>query len=89
MVTCALCKRPITEGQRAVGFTHYWCEVQLTDSWRADLDKVTAQRDEALSALKAFVDYFNGDEYEPGLRPLMDSARAAIAKTEVSRRLGC
>jgi hypothetical protein len=45
---CALCKQPIQGDQRTVGVTHYACEVQLTDSWRADLDAVTKQRDDLL-----------------------------------------
>jgi hypothetical protein len=51
-VTCALCKQPIRGDQLTVGVTHYACEVQLTDSWRTDLDKVTAQRDQLLRLAK-------------------------------------
>ena len=45
---CALCKQSISDGQRTVGVTHYACEVQLTDSWRGDLDAITKQRDALL-----------------------------------------
>lgn len=36
-----------------------------------------------LAALKGFVAEYGGDRYERGLWPLMDEARAAIAKAEV------
>jgi hypothetical protein len=35
-----------------------------------------------LAALKAFIDAYDGDEYASGVWPLMDQARAAIAKAE-------
>ena len=86
-MNCALCKQPIYEDQRTVGYTHYACEAQLTASWRADLDSVTAQRDELLAALKRAAEvldaegivYGNSDD-EP--LDVLSAARAIIAKTE-------
>lgn len=52
---CGLCKQPIFENQRTVGVTHYACEVQLTDSWRSDVERLTAQRDQLRAALAALV----------------------------------
>lgn len=40
------------------------------------------QRNQLLAALVGFVAAFDGDQFDEGVWPLMDNAKAAIAKAE-------
>jgi hypothetical protein len=51
---CGLCKHDI-RGDERYTTDHYKCAVDLTDSWRADIAKVEAERDRLRAALVALV----------------------------------
>jgi len=52
------------------------------ETLRDRYDSILLERNELLAACKEFVVTYDGDLYEVGMWPMMDRARAAIAKVE-------